>query len=142
MYGGTMYKGTHVQSYRNLRLGMSRSNSSVSRFNRSFKAPSQNLRYQTYLRNEKLSVWSRMKAGLFKKRDTRMMDTDLYKHSGLSSDNRRLSRFSKGVRIDNGQKGTQRISVRDINKFIDPRAGERSKGGIPVQGPVEVIPLK
>ena len=142
MYGGTMYKGTQVQSYRNLRFGMSRSNSSVSHFNRRFNAPSQNLRYQTYLRNEKLSVWSRMKAGLFKKRDTLMMDTDRYKHSGLSSDNRRLSRFSKGVRIDNGQKGTQRISVRDINKFIDPRAGERSKGGIPVQGPVEVIPLK
>ena len=71
-----------------------------------------------------------------------MMDTDLFMHSGLNSDSRRPSQFQNAIRIDNGQKGTRRISVGDINQFIDPRSDSRAKGSIPVQGPVEVIPVK
>ncbi len=141
MYGGTMYRGSRVQSYRNLRYGMSQSNSSFSRFNRHLNAPSQGLRYSTHVRANKQSIWSRMKSGLFKMRDTRMMDTGHYRHQGLSIYSRRSSPYSNTVRLDNGEKGTRRISSAEINQFVDPRARERS-GPIPVQGPVEVIPLK
>jgi hypothetical protein len=142
MYGGSMYKGARVQSQQSLRFGMSRNNSSISRFNRSFHAPGRTLRYNTHVLQEKRSIWSRMKSGLFKKRETKMMDTGLFKHSGLNTDSRRLSQFQNATRIDNGQKGTRRISVGDVNQFIDPRSESRAKGGIPVQGPVEVIPIK
>jgi hypothetical protein len=142
MYGGSMYKGARVQSQKSLRFGMSRNNSSISRFNRSFHAPGRTLRYNTHVLQEKRSIWSRMKSGLFKKRETKMMDTGLFKHSGLNTDSRRLSQFQNATRIDNGQKGTRRISAGNVNQFIDPRSESRAKGGIPVQGPVEVIPIK
>ena len=142
MYGDSMYKGTQVQSQKNLRFGMSRNNSSFSRFNRSFHAPGRTLRYNTHVLQEKRSIWSRLKSGLFKKRETKMMDTGLFTHHGMNADSRRPSQFQNAIRIDNGQKGTRRISAGDINQFIDPRSDSRAKGGIPVQGPVEVIPLK
>jgi hypothetical protein len=142
MYGGSIYKGTRMQSQKSLRFGMSRNNSSISRFNRSFHAPGRTLRYNSYVLQDKRSIWSRLKSGLFKKRETKMMDTGLFKHSGLNTDSRRLSQFQNAIRIDNRQKGTRRISAGDINQFIDPRSNSRAKGGIPVQGPVEVIPIK
>ena len=142
MYNGTMFKGADVQSYKNLRYDMAGSNRSYSRFNRSIFDRTQNQRFPTNIRTEKQSIWSRMKAGLFKKRETRMMDTGIYSHPGMTSDSRRLSDYSNTVRIDNGMKGTRRVSAADINEYVDPRSGQRSKAGIPIQGPVQVIPLK
>jgi len=142
MYKGSMFQGADVRSYKNLRYGMSGSNASQSRFNRNFNSRVQEGRFSTHVRQEKQSIWSRMKAGLFKKKETRMMDTGRYSHPGMTYDNRRFSQYSNTVRIDNGTKGTRRISASDINEFVDPRSSQRSKAGIPVQGPVEIIPLK
>ena len=142
MYKGTMFKGADVQSYQNLRYDMAGSNRSYSRFNRSIFDRTQNQRFPTNIRTEKQSIWFRMKAGLFKKRETRMMDTGIYSHPGMTSDSRRLSEYSNTVRIDNGMKGTRRVSAADINEYVDPRSRQRSKAGIPIQGPVQVIPLK
>ena len=142
MYNGIMFKGAGVQSYQNLRYGMAGTNRSYSRYNRSIFERTQNQRFPTHIRSEKPSIWSRMKAGLFKRKETRMMDTGRYTHPGMTFDNRRLSEHSNTLRIDNGMKGTRRVSAADINEYVDPRSSQRSKAGIPIQGPVQVIPLK